>query len=54
MLMRVVWGLGDVMESFRPKREFNRVDLPTLGKPAMATLPQRKGISNAISPYDEY
>ena len=36
---RVVWGLGDTMESFAPAILFNNVDFPTLGGPTMAIKP---------------
>ena len=41
MRCRVVCGLREVMLSFCPIRQFNRVDLPTLGCPTMASVPQR-------------
>jgi hypothetical protein len=34
---RVVWGLGETMESLTPRRAFNSVDLPTFGQPTIAT-----------------
>src|SRR3990167_5150807 len=37
--LRVVWGLGETMEIFWPSRLLSRVDLPTLGGPMRATMP---------------
>ncbi len=37
--VRVVWGLSEMMETFLPSTWFNRVDLPTLVRPTMATKP---------------
>ena len=45
MAWRVVWALWEVMASFRPRMRFSSVDLPTLGRPTMATWPQRWGAS---------
>src|ERR1051325_7199345 len=39
---RVVCALREVMLSFWPRMWFSSVDLPTLGRPTMATVPQRK------------
>ena len=33
---RVVWGLGEVMDSLHPKSRLSKVDLPTLGTPMSA------------------
>src|SRR5690554_3363361 len=41
---RVVCALRDTMDSLAPIRALARVDLPTLGRPTMATNPQRKGV----------
>src|SRR5712692_2479008 len=38
---RVDCGLGDTIARCSPTRAFNSVDLPTLGRPARATVPQR-------------
>ena len=38
---RVVCGLSVTMLSFSPTRAFKRVDLPTFGRPTIATKPQR-------------
>src|SRR5258706_9624943 len=38
---RVVCGLLEVMLSLQPTRWFNSVDLPTLGRPTIATVPVR-------------
>src|SRR5262245_43640379 len=38
---RVVCGLSVTMLSFSPTSAFSRVDLPTLGRPTIATKPQR-------------
>jgi hypothetical protein len=35
--------LGVTMVTLRPTRAFTSVDLPTLGRPTMATMPARKG-----------
>jgi len=37
MRWRVVWALRETMEIFSPTRRLSRVDLPTLGRPTMAT-----------------
>ena len=34
---RVVWGMGDTMETFSPLAVFKKVDLPADGRPTMAT-----------------
>ena len=39
MRFLVVWGLLLVMASFSPRIELSSVDLPTLGRPAMAMNP---------------
>jgi hypothetical protein len=36
---RVVWGLGVTMEIFCPSKAFSSVDLPALGGPTIATIP---------------
>src|SRR5690606_1923950 len=41
---RVVCALRETMDSLAPIRALARVDLPTLGRPTMATNPQRKGV----------
>src|SRR6185295_6628741 len=38
---RVVCALADVMLTLVPTRRFNKVDLPTLGRPTIATAPAR-------------
>jgi hypothetical protein len=38
---RVVWALRETMLIFWPIRRLSRVDLPTLGRPTMATKPVR-------------
>src|SRR5579864_4413350 len=38
---RVVWGLRDVMLTRAPISAFSNVDLPTDGRPTIATCPQR-------------
>ena len=38
---RVVWTLGETMETLAPTRRLSRVDLPALGAPMIATKPQR-------------
>src|SRR5690606_315791 len=42
MLWRVGCGLREVMASFCPRTWLSSVDLPTLGRPTMATWPQRR------------
>ncbi len=39
---RVVCGLDEVMLIFCPIKVLSKVDLPTLGQPTIATVPQRK------------
>ena len=39
MRLRVVCGLGVTMASFSPTMALSSVDLPTLGRPKMATVP---------------
>src|SRR5690606_32065215 len=41
MRWRVVWGRSAVIASFWPTIRLSRVDFPTLGRPTMATWPQR-------------
>src|SRR5260370_26619806 len=41
MRLRVVCGLEVTMAIFCPTRRFSRVDLPALGRPMMATKPER-------------
>ena len=40
ILVRVVWGRSDTMATFSPTKAFIRLDLPTLGRPTMATKPE--------------
>src|SRR4028119_1305835 len=42
MGLRVVWGRGEVIETFVPTSRFTRVDLPTFGRPTTATKPLLK------------
>src|SRR5260370_17527074 len=42
MRWRVVCALRDVMLTFWPTSAFIKVDLPTFGRPTIATMPQRK------------
>ena len=44
---RVVWGLWVVAAIFCPKSAFSSDDLPTLGRPTKATVPQRVGASSS-------
>ena len=37
--LRVVWGLGVTIASFSPTIRLSSVDLPTLGRPKIATVP---------------
>src|ERR1043165_8146020 len=39
MRLRVVCGLAETMETLRPRMRFSSVDLPALGRPTMATMP---------------
>src|SRR5437762_13879173 len=39
--IRVDWGLGETMANGSPTSAFSNVDLPTLGRPASTTVPQR-------------
>jgi RNA polymerase sigma-70 factor (ECF subfamily) len=39
MLNRVVWGLGEVIETFWPKMLLSNVDFPALGRPIKQTIP---------------
>ena len=41
--LRVVCGFGEVIAIFWPTIRFNRVDLPTLGRPTIATKPEEHG-----------
>src|SRR5262245_43844379 len=43
----VVWGFGLTMLILRANKAFNSVDLPTLGRPTMATNPQRNSLPGA-------
>ena len=38
MASRVVPEIGLTMARFSPKKAFNKLDFPTLGRPIMATL----------------
>src|SRR5690554_4870339 len=49
---RVVCGLREVMLSFCPRIRFSSVDLPTLGRPTIATYPQRCVVSLIPLPPD--
>src|SRR6202012_1997749 len=42
MRWRVVCALRDVILTFWPTNAFISVDLPTFGRPTIATMPQRK------------
>src|SRR3954468_21052295 len=44
MRWRVVCALRDVMLTFWPTSAFISVDLPTFGRPTIATMPQRKPV----------
>ena len=50
MRWRVVCGLRDVIETFAPTSRLSSVDLPTLGRPTIATRPQRKACVPLIVP----
>jgi hypothetical protein len=40
---RVVWGLSETIATFAPTIALASVDLPTFGRPANATKPDRVG-----------
>jgi hypothetical protein len=42
MRVRVVCGRGETIAIFAPRTRFSSVDLPTLGRPTMATNPARR------------
>src|SRR5580698_9787320 len=44
MRWRVFCALRDVILTFWPTSAFINVDLPTLGRPTIATMPQRKPV----------
>ncbi len=46
---RVVCAFFDVMLSFAPTRRFSSVDLPTFGRPTIATRPQRKSRGRVVA-----
>ena len=41
---RVVCAFAEVMLTFWPTSAFSSVDLPTFGRPTIATRPQRVGV----------
>ncbi len=41
MARRVVWGLSETIATLKPTMALASVDLPTLGRPASATKPER-------------
>jgi hypothetical protein len=43
--VRVVWGLGETIETFWPRRRFISVDFPTFGRPTIATKPDLKWLA---------
>ena len=45
--VRVVCGLSDTMLTFWPTSAFSSVDLPTLGRPASVTKPERMARGSA-------
>ena len=40
--VRVVCGLSETIDTLRPTIAFSIVDLPTFGRPTIATKPERK------------
>src|SRR6266702_434290 len=48
MRVRVVCGLGETMATFSPSTRLRRVDLPTLGRPTMATKPARSFAGSGV------
>src|SRR5215207_70257 len=48
MARRVVCGLSETIATLRPTMAFTSVDLPTLGRPASATNPERVGDDDVI------
>ena len=40
--------MGETIDSLSPTRRFRRVDFPVFGRPAIATVPQRKKIPQAL------
>src|SRR5215472_18631311 len=44
MRFRVVCGFGEMMASFSPTSALSSVDLPALGRPRIATKPERNGM----------
>ena len=49
MAWRVVFGCGDVIAILLPTRAFTSVDLPVLGRPTMATKPDRNSLTRQVS-----
>src|SRR5258706_14723608 len=47
---RVVWALGETMAIFCPTILLSRLDLPVLGRPASATVPQRNAPMAVLCP----
>ena len=45
-LLRVVWGWLETMATFSPTMRFMMLDLPTFGRPRMATKPERNFLSD--------
>ena len=48
---RVVLGCGDVIAILLPTSALMRVDFPVLGRPTIATKPERKSLMNLFSHY---
>ena len=53
MAWRVVFGCGDVIAILLPTRALIRVDFPVLGRPTIATNPERKLLMGLFSHYIE-
>ena len=51
MAWRVVFGCGDVIAILLPTRALIRVDFPVLGRPTIATNPERKLLMSLFSHY---
>ena len=48
ILLRVVCGLLDTMATFSPTKRFMMLDLPTFGRPRMATKPERNFLLSKV------
>src|SRR2546425_11236553 len=48
MRLRVVCGRGETIATLRPTSWFTSVDLPTFGRPRIATKPERNSMAGII------